>query len=231
MSFKKYKNEFSFLLLIIALVVIWYLGKSYHVDSAAIQNSLKNFPIFFSAAIYIFLYVTVTFFIFFSKDVFWLLGAVLFGAGLSTLFICLAESNNAFILFYLARNLGRAYVEKKIAGEYQYLDEKLGRVNFFWLFIFRAAPLIPYRFMDLAAGLTSIKFKRYLVAVILGSPLKMFWIQYILAAVGYSIFRSPAKLVEYFLSNKTLFMFSFIYVIFVIAVIIKLKYKGKLLCL
>jgi uncharacterized membrane protein YdjX (TVP38/TMEM64 family) len=127
--------------------------------------------------------------------------------------------------------LGRAYVEKKLAGKYRYLDEKLGKVDFFWLFIFRAAPLIPYRFLDLAAGLTSIRFSRYLAAVIFGSPFKMFWIQYILAGVGYSIFKEPLSLVEYFLSNRTLFMFSFIYVIFVIVVIIKLKYKGKFLCL
>lgn len=231
MSLKKYKNELGFLLLIIALVIIWYLGRSYHIDSAAIQSSLKKFPLLLSAAIYILLYVIVTFFIFFSKDVFWLLGAVLFGAGLSTLFICIAETINAVILFNLSRKLGRAYVEKKLTGKYKYLDEKLGRVSFFWFFIFRAAPFIPYRFLDLAAGLTSIRFRRYLAAVIFGSWLKMFWIQYILAAVRYSIFNDPSRLAEYFLSNRTLFMFSFIYVIFVIAVVMKLKYKGKLLCL
>jgi len=231
MNSKKNKNELRFILLIIALVIIWYLGRSYHIDSVAIQHSLKNFPLFISGSIYIFLYVVITFFIFFSKDVFWLLGAILFGAGFSTLFICVAETINAFILFFLARNLGRAYVEKKLTGKYKYLDEKLGRVNFLWLFIFRAAPLIPYRFMDLAAGLTSINFRRYLAAVILGSPLKMFWIQYILAGVGYSIFRNPASLVQYFLSNRALFMLSFIYLVFVIAVVMKLKYKGKLLCL
>jgi len=231
MNFKKYKNDIGFILLVIGLAVIWYLGKSYHIDSSSIQNYLKKFPLFISGTVYVALYIIVTFFIFFSKDVFWLLGAVLFGVGFSTLFICIAESINAFILFYLARNLGRAYVEKKVTEKYKYLDEKLGRVNFFWLFIFRAAPLIPYRFMDLAAGLTSISFRRYLAAVILSSPLKMFWIQYILAGVGYSIFRNPSSLVQYFLSNRTLFIFSFIYVIFVIAVILKLKYKGKLLCL
>jgi len=115
MSFKRYKNELRFILLIIAFVLIWYLGKFYHIDSAAIQKSLNKFPIFLSALIYITLYVIVTFFIFFSKDVFWLLGAVLFGAVFSTLFICIAEAINAIILFHLARNLGRAYVAKRLS--------------------------------------------------------------------------------------------------------------------
>lgn len=231
MSFKRYKSELGLLLLIISLAIIWYLGRSYHIDPAEVEGSLKKFPLFLSGAIYITLYVVITFFIFFSKDVFWVLGAVLFGAVFSTLVICLAECINAFILFYLARNLGRGYVEKKVSGKYKYLDEKLGKVKFLWLFIFRAAPLIPYRFMDLAAGLTSIHFRRYFTAVVLGTPLKTFWIQYILAGVGYNIFRNPSSLVQYFLSNRILFIFSFVYIIFIIAVLIKLKYKGKFLCL
>jgi uncharacterized membrane protein YdjX (TVP38/TMEM64 family) len=231
MTFEKYKNGFGLLLLIMALAIIWYLGRSYHIDSASIQDSLKKFPLILSVLTYIALYVIVTFFIFFSKDVFWLLGAVLFGAGPSTLFICIAETINAVILFNLSRKFGRAYVENRLAGKYKYLDEKLGRVSFFWLFIFRAAPLIPYRFLDLAAGLTSIKFGRYLVAVVLGSPIKMFWIQYILAGVGEGVFKDPASLTQYFLNNRALFMLSFIYCILIVAVIIKLKYKGKILCL
>jgi len=231
MVLKNHKQELGFIFLVIALLIIWILGKTYNLDSALIQSSLQKFPIFFSATIYIVLYVVITFFIFFSKDIFWLLGAVVFGAVLSTLFICIAEVINACILFYFSRNLGRGYVQKQLSLKYKYLDEKLGKVNFFWLFIFRAAPLIPYRFLDLAAGLTSIKFRRYLTAVILGSPLKMFWVQYILAGVGYAIFDNPRELVKYFLNDRTLFMFSFIYVILVIALVIKLKYRGKLSCL
>lgn len=231
MSFKRYKSELRITLLIISLAIIWYLGRSYHIDPAAIEGALKKLPLFLSGVIYIALYVVVTCFIFFSKDIFWVLGAVLFGAGFSTLFICIAECLNALILFHLARHLGRGYVEKRVTEKYRYLDEKLGRVKFLWLFIFRATPLIPYRFMDLAAGLTSIHFRRYLTAAILGTPLKTFWIQYILAGVGYNIFRDPGSLVQYFLNNRVLFIFSFVYIIFIIIVLIKLKYKGRFLCL
>jgi uncharacterized membrane protein YdjX (TVP38/TMEM64 family) len=167
----------------------------------------------------------VTFFVFFSKDVFWLMGAVLFGVTLSTVLICIAEVINAAVLFNLARHLGRAYVQKKVTGRYKELDEKLGRINFFWLFVFRAAPLIPYRFMDLGAGLTRIHFRRYITAVILGSPVKMFWIQYILYGVGKSIFDNPAVLVDYFVNNKGLLLISLVYVALVIMAVVKIESK------
>lgn len=222
---KRYKHEIEFLVLVLAIAAFWYLGRYFHIDTDAIERSLKGTPLFYSSILYILLYVIVTFFIFFSKDLFWLMGAVLFGATLSTLLICIAEVINAFILFNLTRHLGRAYVEKKVTGKYKEFDDKLGRINFFWLFIFRAAPLIPYRFLDLGAGLTRIHFRRYLAAVVLGSPVKMFWIQYILYGVGKSIFDNPYILTGYFLNNKGLLFFSLIYVVLAIMAVLKIESK------
>ena len=210
------------MLFILVLVSFGYLGRYLNIDTKTIQNSLSGFPLAYSAILYVIFYVILTFFIFFSKDVFWLVGAVLFGAYLSTLLIWVAEIINAFILFNLARHLGRSFVDHHLDEKYRHLDEKLGRLSFFWLFIFRAAPLIPHRFLDLGAGLTKIKFRRYLMAVIFGTPFKIFWIQYILAGVGASVFNNPSALVGYFLSNKILFIISLIYPLLVIAVAFKL---------
>lgn len=223
MDIKKFKDHFGFLVLVVVLVLIWYLGRYFQFDFSALEGSLATFPLFLSALIYILLYVIVTFFIFFSKDLFWLSGAFLFGPYLSALFICIAEAINAFILFYLARFLGRSYVQDKLSSKHQYLDEKIGKVSLLWLFIFRAAPLVPYRFLDLSAGLTKIRFRKYLIAVILGSPIKTLWIQYILYSVGSSVLTDPAVLRDYFLNNKPLLLFSFIYIILVVLVIIKMR--------
>jgi len=154
----KNRPLFQFLIFILALILISYLGRNIPLNPEAIQRSLKGIPLIYSSAIFILLYVVITFFIFFSKDLFWLLGAVLFGPFFSAIFICIAEYINAFILFGLSRFLGRAYIQKSLSKKYERWDEKLGSINFFWLLIFRAAPLIPYRFLDLAAGLTKIHF-------------------------------------------------------------------------
>src|SRR3989338_551135 len=222
---RREKHEIEFLVLVLVIASLWYFGRFLQLDTSGIEDSLKAFPMVYASVLYILLYVIITFFLFFSKDVFWLVGAVLFGAGLSTLFICIAEVINAFILFNLARRFGRTYVEKKISAKYKHLDEKLGKINFFWLFIFRAAPLITYRFLDLGAGLTKIDFRRYLAAVIIGSPIKMFWIQYILYGVGKNIINNPAALVEYFLHNRSLLIFSMVYILLIILVVLKIKEK------
>jgi uncharacterized membrane protein YdjX (TVP38/TMEM64 family) len=223
MNIRKHRHEIEFIFLIVILLWIWYAGRSMRLDSDIIISSLRAFPLIYSSIIYVFLYVVVSFFIFFSKDVFWLTGALFFGPGYSTFLICIAEAINAYILFYLARRFGRKFVENKVSEKYSYLDEKLGRINFAWLFIFRAAPLIPYRFMDLAAGLTRIKFARYLLAVIIGSPLKMFWVQSVLYGVGKNILTNPMAIIGYFHENRILMYFSLIYVVLVIMVVLKIS--------
>jgi uncharacterized membrane protein YdjX (TVP38/TMEM64 family) len=225
MDINKYGNRIKFLILIFVMVLFWYLGRYFHLDTQSIQNSLGRFPKFYSGFAYVALYVVVTFFVWFSKDAFWLIGAVLFGAASSALLIWTSETINACVLFYISRRLGRGYVEHSLGGKYSRIDERLGNLNFFWLFLFRLAPLIPYRFLDLGAGLTRITFKKYMAAVILGSPLKIFWIQCILAAVGKSIFDNPYAVAEYLRNNKTLFLSSLIYLILVALVAIKIKRK------
>jgi uncharacterized membrane protein YdjX (TVP38/TMEM64 family) len=222
MAIEKYRQEIRFIVFLSALFLLWYLGRYFKLDIPAFEGSLSGLPLILSTVFYILLYVVVTFFIFFSKDLFWLMGALLFGPFLSASLICVAELINACILFYASRFLGRGYVEKKLSKRHRFLDEKLSGLNVFWLIIFRAAPLVPYRFLDLAAGLTGMRFKKYFIAVFLGTPLKIFWIQYIIYAVGKSALSDPRAITEYFLNNKALFFFSFIYIIFVIMVIFRI---------
>lgn len=221
-----FNNEkVKFLLLIVGLILIYYIGRFFHIDIKAIEISLKKIPIFYAGIIFITLYVIITFFIWLSKDIFRFMAAVLYGPGTSTLFIWLAEIINCLILFSLARYLGRGFVEKYLRGKGSNLDEKLAKTNFFWLFLFRMVPLLPFRFLDLAAGLTAISFKRYLAVVIFASPLRIFWVQYILYGVGKNLLNNPYALVEYLISNKYLFIFSLFYLILVILVASKIK-KG-----
>jgi len=225
MEAARYKNRIKFLVLIICLILLWYLGGLLRIDTEALGKSLSRFPVLYSAILYVVFYVIVTFFIFFSKDIFWVAGAVAFGAILSTLLVYISEIINALILFHLARYLGRNFVEHHLKKKSENLDDRLANVNFFWLFIIRLVPLIPYRFLDLGVGLTRIHFRRYLVAVLLATPIRAFWVQYILAAVGKNIFNKPELLMNYLLQNKALFIFSLIYLLLVILVAFKLKHK------
>lgn len=221
----RHKNRIKFLILIFCLVLLWYLGSILHIDTDALGKSLERFPVLFSAVVYVALYVVITFFIFFSKDIFWVAGAVAFGAIFSTLLVYIAEIINVFILFNLARCLGRNFVEHYLKKKSQGLDDKLANINFFWLFVIRVVPLVPYRFLDLGAGLTRIHFKRYILAVMLATPIRVFWVQYILAVVGKNIFINPELLVNYLSQNRALFIFSLVYLALVILAVFKLRHR------
>ncbi|MDP2906077.1 MAG: VTT domain-containing protein [Candidatus Omnitrophota bacterium] len=225
MDLAPHKNKLGFLILVIALFLIWYLGGLFHIDYELIRGRLSSLPLFFSGIIFVVLYVVVTFFIWFSKDIFRVIAAVVFGALWSTLFILIAETINAFILFHASRYLGRGFVEKSLRGSGSRFDQRIGRANFLWLLIFRAAPLVPFRFLDLACGLTRISFRKYLSAVILASPLRIFWVQFALAGAGEVVFRNPYALSEYIASNKPLFILSLAYLALVVAAALKLKDK------
>lgn len=228
---KEYKDNFKFLIFLVSLIFFWYIGRYFHFEPNALGNFFKKFPLFYSGILFIFLYVIVTFFVWLSKDVFRFAAAFLFGAYISTIFVFIAETINACLLFSFSRFMGKDFIENSIGGKYSGFDSSLTHLSFSWLLLCRAVPLIPFRFMDMAAGLTSISFRKYLWAVILGSPVRIFWLQYILAGVGENMFSTPDAYIHYFLKNKIVFMLSFGYFILVICVALKIKKKNKTLWL
>ncbi len=216
-------NKFKFLIFVIVLFLLWYLGRFFPIDTTGMEKYLSQTPLLAASAIYVFLYVVITFFVFFSKDIFWIAAAIVFGPFLSALLIFISEIINAFILFFLARGLGRGFVRNFLKTKPNLIDEKLGKISFIWLFMLRVVPLVPYRFMDLGFGLTDIRFGRYLAAVLLATPIRVFWIQYILAGVGKGFISQPQLLVNFLLNNRFLYIFSFVYLILVFIVIVKFK--------
>lgn len=208
----------------IALIVLLALaGRYIPVDANAIARLLERIPLFYSGAAYVVAYVVITFFVFFAKDIFWVVGALLFGAALSTVLICAAEACNAGILFFLSRRFGRGYVDVSLSVRHKRLDQRLSGAGFGWLFMLRAAPLIPYRFLDLSAGLTGMRFSRYLAAVVLGTPVRAFWIQSILAGVGMAVLTDPLSIPAYVQYHPELFWLSLCYTIGVVAVMRRLN--------
>ena len=78
--------------------------------------------------------------------------------------------------------------------------------------------------MDLAAGLTRMSWRKYFLVVLLGSPLRIFWLQYILAGVGQAVF-NPETISRFFALNPGVLIFSFIYFILAVLVLTKVRIK------
>ncbi len=220
------KNRSGFLIFIATLLLLWYLGGLFRIDTNAIARSLEGIPVFYRFGVFITLYVCVTFFVWFSKDLFRIMAAVMFGAYGSTLCIFIAEAINACLLFYFARSLGRGFVEEKLRIACGPLHKRIAGARFSWLFILRAVPLVPFRFLDLLCGVTGISFKRYMAAVLFGSPLRIFWLQFILAGVGEAVFNKPEALPAYLSQHGVLLSLSFFYAIAVFLVAFRIRQKG-----
>lgn len=77
----------------------------------------------------------------------------------------------ASISFFLARYIGRDYVEHKYIHHVKKLekyDEKLGKRGFLTIFFLRLITPIPYELINIVAGLSRVKFWHFISATFLG---------------------------------------------------------------
>jgi uncharacterized membrane protein YdjX (TVP38/TMEM64 family) len=220
------KPRTQFLLLVLIVLALLWFGTLFHFNDKPWTTFFREIPFPVSATLFVVSYVAVTFFIWFTKDLLKVIGAVVFGPYWSTLFIWLAELVNAFIFFHLSRRLGRAFVEEKFKIRKDHVDkaEKSGGV---WhIFVLRTVPLVPYRFLDLAYGLTSVPFRRYVIVSAVAMPIRIFWLQFIAAGIGSAIF-DHTQVMAYFAKHVVVLRLSFLYLVFSIAAAFFLNKKLK----
>lgn len=224
---------FRFLLFIAFLIGLWFLGKAFHLDLDKVHAWLAQYPLWISGVCFIVIYVGITTLLWIGTiDFFRTTAALLFGPYWSTLFVYIAEIFNACILFMISRKLGREFVEHKFHLKGKDLEYTKGDSGFWWALALRMNPLVPFRFMDLGFGLTKLSFIKYFWVVVLGSPARIFWLQFILAGVGEALFKDKAALVNYLLAHSDVLMFSGIYflavaVMTVVATIVSVSGKVK----
>jgi uncharacterized membrane protein YdjX (TVP38/TMEM64 family) len=216
------KTNINFVLFISFIFIFIFAGKIFSVDSESIDSFLKSIPILPASTLFVFVYVLGTFIVWQMKDPLKIVGAVVFGAYLSTLLIYIAEIINAYIFFTLSKVLGRQFVEKRIKGRFKRFYERLENMSNGWVFMLRFVPLIPYRVLDLSFGLSKFPFRKYIIVVLLASPIRIFAIQFVLAAVKDLSFSGVQT---YFLENQQVAFCMFLY--FLAAVVVAFRLKRK----
>ena len=216
-----------FALFILLVLVFLSLGRVFHLDQHAIQQHLRQFGLLPSALIFIALYVGLTLFVWIGpKDVLRVVGAVLYGPYWSSLIVWCGEMGNALVMFSLSRRLGRGYVQNKIRGRWQQMDETMARTGFFSIFFIRFFPVVPFRFSDLAFGLTRVSLKKYILICAVGSPLRIFVIQFFLA-VGLDTVMNPFKLQAYLSRHPHIYVLVMVYTLGSLGLIAFLSRKAK----
>lgn len=75
----------------------------------------------------------------------------------------------AVIAFYISRYFGRKIVIKIIGKEWvAEVDEWISEYGFKAIMVARLVPLVPFDLISYVAGLTSIDFKKYMIATVIG---------------------------------------------------------------
>ncbi len=137
------------------------------VDSAQIQQRLQPLGIW-TPIVYIVIYVVATV-LMLPSTALNLAGGALFGVWLGTFWTSIAAVTAAIVTFLFTRTIGRELVEKKLAGRWRKMNTEIGSGGLFYIFAIRLLPIIPYGLVNLAAGLTSIRFRDYFWGTALGT--------------------------------------------------------------
>ena len=157
-----------FLLIIICIIAtgvgVYFLGG---IDQEQLQLFLKKAGIW-APIIYILFYTIGTLLILPSTPLN-LTGGAIFGVWLGTLWTTVAAIVAAVVAFAFTRTIGRDLVAEKFAGRWEAIDAEMSQGGLFYMFAIRLLPIIPYGLVNFVAGLTSIRFRDYLVGTMLGT--------------------------------------------------------------
>jgi uncharacterized membrane protein YdjX (TVP38/TMEM64 family) len=215
------KTQVKTTIFFITAILIVAVGLYFLPPQDDLRRILKGIPLWFSAPVFILLYVAANFVVIDIKDAFKLIGAIVFGAWASALLIYIAELLNAVIFFNLSRKFGQAFVQRILKNGAVFYD-KLSDFKLHWVFLLRAIPVVPYRVLDIVFGLSKMRFGRYMLAVALASFPRVLFIQIPLAAVG--SFSVPGFM-DYWRANPGMLLAGFLYIVFTLLGIVALHFK------
>ena len=110
---------------------------------------------------------------FFPVAVLALAGGLVFGLWLGSLYTFLGATLNCTLMFFLARYVGRkwieALIEKKLSPVWQKRLQNLNSGSgFLLLIILRLIPAVPYNLINYAFGLSAMKYSTYILASAIG---------------------------------------------------------------
>lgn len=202
----------KFLIFLFVLLFCFSLSKFIHFDFEQTKIFLLQFPLILSGIIFIFLYVILTFFIWFGpKDIFRVSSALIFGPLVSTVLVSLGEIGNAVVLFQFSRRFGREYVEQRFHLKGKDMERVTQGTGILGAVTARINPLIPFRLMDIAFGLSAMEFRKYMTVVCVVTPVRVYWLQAILSVLGMSFMKDPLALNGYFLNHPMMLIFVSVY--------------------
>jgi uncharacterized membrane protein YdjX (TVP38/TMEM64 family) len=97
-------------------------------------------------------------------------GGLLFGIVWGTCLVLIIATGSAFVPFYMARRLGRDWVESKLEGKKldEIYQQSAGSRGFVFVMLLRLIPLLPWEVQNYVAGLTKVSPLTFIAGTMLG---------------------------------------------------------------
>jgi len=95
-----------------------------------------------------------------------LAAGAIFGLTKGTLFVFIGAAAGTAVAFLIARYVARGAVERRIESSerFQSIDQAVAKSGLKIVFLLRLSPVFPYNLLNYALGLTSVRFRDYLLA-------------------------------------------------------------------
>lgn len=160
--------------IIIAVCIIAVLiGIIYFIEKSYTIADLKNYAMSFGpwAPIFLMVMIIITSSIGFISPIPVAIAALVLNVYMSFIISIVGLTIGAAITFYVARYIGRDYVERRFIRRIKPLkryDERLEKRGFWTVLYLRVIYLIPYELINIAGGLSRIHFRKFIVGTFFG---------------------------------------------------------------
>jgi uncharacterized membrane protein YdjX (TVP38/TMEM64 family) len=167
---KTNKKHISIALMVVVIGLGVYLCKSSGMFGNCTPHSIKNYICSFgilAPIIYIVMFTIVPLTLF-PDAVLAVVGGMIFGLGLGTLYTIIGAVCGGTLSFFISRIFGRGLVEKLIKGKVEWFENGIEKRGFLFILTLRLIPLVPFDVISYGAGLSKIKYKDFALATSIG---------------------------------------------------------------
>lgn len=96
------------------------------------------------------------------------LSGFLFGGVAGTAIVVFSATTGATLIFILARFFFRDYFTRKLGSKLEVVDREMRDHGVRDIFLLRLMPIVPFSLINVAAALTSVRLKHYVIATFFG---------------------------------------------------------------
>ncbi|MBU8763724.1 TVP38/TMEM64 family protein [Micrococcus luteus] len=146
--------------------LLWFNHRVLNLSPEGIRAWMLSFG--WAAPVLFILIYTVRPLILFPASILSLAGGLAFGPVWGTVYTIVGATMGAVLSFWLARLLGKKFVQVKLKEKWGKVKKQLQHKGFLYILLLRLIPIFPFDLVSYAAGVSKVKFTAFLFGTLLG---------------------------------------------------------------